>query len=128
MKEENNTLNTAKKCYLHVFYTGDVLNKKQEKIVAKDAFYSLHYAMHTGRRFELGEEAISKDAEYSTAYAYYVLDDRFEMGEEAIATDGECSYIYAKKALKDRFELGETAILGDEELTRHYMKFLSRLV
>ena len=61
-------------------------------------------------RFELGEEAISKNQGYSLRYAHEVLEGRFEIGEEAISNIGYYSYYYATHVLKGRFILGEPVI------------------
>lgn len=61
-------------------------------------------------RFELGEPAIAKRAEYAYYYARDVLKSRFKLGEEAIAKSAYYSIMYAGKVLKGRFELGEPAI------------------
>ena len=44
-------------------------------------------------------------------YAYIVLDGIFELGEEIISTNAEYSYAYA---LEGRFEIGEPAIATDQ--------------
>ena len=43
-------------------------------------------------------------------YSYNIIGGRFELGEEAIAKSADWSYIYALKVLNGRFELGEPAI------------------
>ena len=47
-----------------------------------------HYARDVhGGRFELGEPAITTDAEFSHYYASDVVEGRFELGEPVIATN-----------------------------------------
>ncbi|RLA39032.1 MAG: hypothetical protein DRR06_19805 [Gammaproteobacteria bacterium] len=51
-------------------------------------------------RFEMGEDAISKDAKHSYYYAEDVLKGRFEMGEEVISKDAKYSYSYDRHVTK----------------------------
>ena len=58
--------------------------------------YSVSYAidvMHS--RFELGEEAISRDSMYCLIYAEEVLKGRFLLGEKRIKQSGYCK-VYEK--------------------------------
>lgn len=61
-------------------------------------------------RFELGEEIISMDAQYSFWYADEVLYGRFPIGENTISKDSCFSFMYARDVIKGRFELGEETI------------------
>lgn len=61
-------------------------------------------------RFELGEELIIKDSEYSYWYARIVLRGRFELGEELISTSSKYSTWYAIMVTDKHFELGEDVI------------------
>jgi hypothetical protein len=51
-------------------------------------------------KFELGEEAIAKNAYYSVLYAEHVLHDRFELAEPEIAKCANFSLRYAIHVLK----------------------------
>lgn len=78
------------------------------KISSSDAKEAFLVAQKLGGRYLEGEEAISKDPEYSVEYSKIV--GRFEKGEQSIAKDSKLSTYYAIKVLKDRFVLGEKAI------------------
>ncbi len=98
-------LESPEKAYL---YAKNVIKGRfelGEEAISKNAYSSFYYALDVLKplgidRFELGEEAISKDAEYSYFYALYVLKSRFEQGEEAISKDAHYSYRYALNVLK----------------------------
>ena len=85
--------------------------------------YSYRYAKYAiGCRFVLGEEAISKDAEYSREYAKYVIKGRFALGEAAISESAHASYYYAKEVIGGRFEIGEYVISQSAEYSYFYAK------
>ncbi len=49
-----------------------------------------HYATVLDKRFILGEEMISKDAESSYEYVLHILNGRFELGEVMIKQSEYC--------------------------------------
>jgi len=72
--------------------------RKSKKSAAAESFW---YAREIiGGRFELGEDAISEDAEYSYLYARNVIKGRFILGEAEIIKDSEYSYLYARNVLR----------------------------
>lgn len=66
------------------------LNKKNERLIASDGFYSCDYARE-------------------------VLRSRFKLGEPAIARSSHCSYLYAATVLRSRFKLGERSIIDGSD-------------
>ena len=98
------------------------IDEELEPAIAKDAYYSYHYALDILEGpFNLGEPAIAKDIEYSYLYADEVLGGPFNLGEPAIAKNAEYSYSYAKEILKNKpFKLGEQAIAKDAYFSYQY--------
>jgi len=88
--------------------------------ISKSAKHSMRYATKYRTRFELGEEAISKDAHCSLGYARDVTKERFCLGEEAISKNAHCSLVYAKEVIRGRFELGEEVISKIAEFAFEY--------
>lgn len=146
-------LNTAEECFRYAYNKRLRLPKQLEKIISKDAEYSLYYAKVLKNRFELGEPAIATNANYSyyycidvlkplgiigfplgekemakdpaiaLNYSRYVLEGRFKLGEETMAKDDYFAAFYATDAIKDRFELGEKAIFNSC-YEHNYLEFL----
>lgn len=90
------------------------------KTISKNAKFSLKFAEETKKRFELGEEAISKDAGCSLYYARNIIQSRFIPGELAVSKNSQFSYLYARDIIRGRFELGEESISQDEEICYCY--------
>lgn len=65
---------------IYSFYSTGLLKKripKNENILSKDSIFAYKYARYFLRdRFELGEEEISKNIEYSYYYAINVIGDK----------------------------------------------------
>lgn len=105
------------------------------RIIAADAESSYDHAMKEKRdkfgwlpgrpfRWEPGEAAISKDADYSYRYARDLIEGRWEPGEEIISKDANYSYEYALHIVKGRWEPGEKAISGDAHYSMKYAELL----
>jgi len=83
----------------------------EKDFISKSCDLSFGYAKTAGR-FELGEEAISKDAEKSYLYSRDVLGYRFESGENTIAKTPKFAYVYARDVIKNRWPEAEDSILN----------------
>lgn len=85
---------------------------KGNVVTEKDilAYVCFLYAESINKRFELGEEYISKDMVYSFWYARDIIRGRFKQCEDIISKNAHNSVEYAFCVLKDRFELAEEAI------------------
>lgn len=89
--------------------------------ISKSAEYSRRVAENILKgRFDLGEEAISKDPVESYWYAKDVIKGRWEIGEQSISKDPYLSFDYASKVLRGRFELGELAMSQEENVAYKY--------
>ena len=57
-------------------------------------------------------------------YAQYILNGKFELGEEAISKNSFFSYAYAMYVLNGPFPLGEPAIKNNVERYNSYLRFM----
>jgi hypothetical protein len=100
-----------------------VPGKALERIISKDEFYSVDYAIHVVKgRWEPCEATISKDAYQSLRYARDAVKGRWEPGEEAISKCGASSLDYARYVIKGSWEMGEDAISSSTEYMYLYAK------
>lgn len=107
----------AKNSRYAMYYLNNFRKKiKQDRIdllenaISKDARISHAYACGCGKRFEKGEKAISKDSDLSLSYAMDVIKGRFEIGEDAISKNVSDAMLYAQEVIKGRFEKCEKII------------------
>lgn len=92
-----------------------------ECLICVNPKYSLCYAeIIKEGHFQIGEEAIAKNAYCSFNYAYWVLKDKFLFGEPIIAKGSYYSYMYAKYVLHGSFPLGEPEIAKDKNFLKIY--------
>jgi hypothetical protein len=100
-----------------------VPEKALERIISKDIWCSVDYAIHVIKgRWEPCEAAVSKDAYQSLRYALDAIKGRWEPGEDAISKDGLASLDYARRVVKGRWEPGEDAISSSTESMYLYAK------
>lgn len=98
-----------------------------EAAIAKDAHYSVLYAVHRlGSRFPAGEATIATDPSSSVDYARDVLNDRFPEGEAAIATTPQSAFFYARDVIYGRWVPGEAAINTNPYYKDKYADLLAR--
>ena len=105
------------------FWENDLkyLKTKEDKI-AKNAEYSVKYAILIKTRFSLGEPVILKSPNDAVVYAKKVLKKPWPDAEKIIATDATASRFYAKDILKGPFPLGEKAIATSDMDSLYYAK------
>ena len=102
--------------YTKLFFVGKRW-PEAEPFIAKDAYWSLEYALLLNNRFPAGEETIlkSKDVGLMVRYAKKVIGGRWLKAEPFIAKDAYWSLEYAR-FLKDRFPAGEETILKSKDV------------
>ena len=96
-------------------------NEPEERF-AYDPFFAHNYALHTKKRFVLGEPCLSQEPMIAYNYAL-VIGQRFELGEKAISTNGTYSLFYSRDIVKGRFLLGEK-IISDKIITESYVDWM----
>ena len=79
---------------------------------------SLSYAV--GKLPERLEQCLAQDCIRSLTYAVTVLHKRFQLGEEPISRCAYCSFHYASAVLHDRFLQGEPAIAENTRWGQDY--------
>ena len=99
-----------------------------KQAIEKDAKISYEYAKATGERFVKGELAISKNAQYSLAYARDIIKGRFELGENIISENSKDIYYYCMFLKSCNLDCPEDLhnimlgrSLGDDRYARSYM-------
>ena len=123
----------AKNSRYAMYYLNNFRKKiKQDRIdllenaISKDAQISHAYACGCGKRFEKGEKAISKDSDISLSYAMDVIKGRFELGEDAISKNVSDAMLYAQEVIKGRFEKCENIIAKDSNNSIGYAQIITQ--
>jgi lambda repressor-like predicted transcriptional regulator len=104
----------------------DRATPKQEEIISKNAQYSYRYAFYIIKGpWPKGEEIISKNAHYAYAYARDVIDGPWPKGEESIAKDPHYACYYVLDVLQKPWPKGEKQILSKMPYKTFYLDFLN---
>jgi len=112
-----------------LLYAKDVIKGpfvQAESLLAKDANTAYHYAQMLGKRFHIGEAAISRCSNWAYFYALNVIKGRWHEGEKAIAKDATLAFIYAENVCHGPFREGERTILRSQQYTNQYRKLCAR--
>jgi hypothetical protein len=113
---------------LHKFYFLYDISSDVHDCLKQYCCYNIVNACSYMRLFEThypeSEYLFAKKASTAYYYAESCLCGRFELGEEAISKNSFFSYAYAIYVLNGPFPLGETAIKNNVERYNSYLRFL----
>jgi len=113
---------------LHKFYFLYDISSDVHDCLKQYCCYNIVNACSYMRLFETSypesEYLFAKKASTAYYYAESCLCGRFELGEEAISKNSFFSYAYAMYVLNGPFPLGEPAIKNNVERYNSYLRFL----
>lgn len=114
---------------LHKFYSPSDISSDVHDCLKQYCCYNIVNACSYMRLFETpypeSEYLFAKKASTAYYYAESWLCGKFELGEEAISKNSFFSYAYAIYVLNGPFPLGEPAIKNNVERYNSYLRFLN---